>query len=60
MVMWSIGYRSEMSAPTLSKIFRGVLNDPGHGTDATSINQLTFITGFTTQDDFVSIITEYR
>jgi hypothetical protein len=54
--MWSVGYRVETTSPNLSKIFRGILNDPGHGTDLTSINQLTFITGFTTQDDFVSII----
>jgi hypothetical protein len=54
--MWQIGYRAELQSPSLGKIFRAILNDPNHGQDISSINQLTFITGLTTEGDFVSII----
>jgi hypothetical protein len=54
--MWKVGYRADVTAPTLGDMFRAIVNDPGHGVDITSLNQLTSITGFTTEDDFVSII----
>lgn len=54
--MWQIGYRAELQSPSLGKIFRAILNDPNHGQDISSTNQLTFITGFTTEGDFTSII----
>jgi hypothetical protein len=54
--MWKLGERPTTEAKTLGKLLRSILNDPGHGVDIPSILQLTHIAGFTTEDDFVSII----